>query len=158
MNIELATLKDAKELSFLKKEIWNTTYRGIYDDEVIDNYDYFAREEKLKKLIMDDTQEVYICKDNSSIIGYMIIGAPLHESLPGYELTINDLGIDIRYRGRGIGRKFLDIAKSKNKKLFNCCNYYNLNAQRFYEKMGGKIVKTDLDDNKRYCQVYYVYD
>ena len=38
-----------------------TTYRGIYDDEVIDNYDYIQREEKFNNLIEDDDQEVYVC-------------------------------------------------------------------------------------------------
>jgi len=58
----------------------------------------------------------------------------------------------------GLGKKFFDIIKSKNKKLFNCCNYYNSNARNFYERMGGKIVKTDMSEDKLYCQVYYVYD
>ena len=158
MEFVLADINECKELSYLKREIWNTTYRGIYDDSDIDNYDYVAREEKFKKLILDANQEVYVCKDNNKIIGYMVIGSPLHESLEGYELTINDLGVDINYRGKGIGKKFLQIAKSKNKKLFNCCNYYNENARKFYEKMGGTIVKTCLDENnKKYSQVYYVY-
>lgn len=158
MEIILANVKDAKILSYLKKEVWETTYRGIYDDSDIDNYDYDKREDKFKGLILNENQEVYVCKDNGKIIGYMVLGVPLHEALEGYELTINDLGIAKEYRGQGIGRMFMDIAKSKNKKLFNCCNYYNKNAQMFYEKMGGMIVKTSIDkDNKKYSQVYYVY-
>ena len=96
----------------------------LYDDSDIDNYDYEKRKEKFEKLILNEDQEVYVCKDNNKIIGYMVLGAPLHGSLDGYDLTINDLGIDKNYRGQGIGRMFIDIAKSKNKKLFNCCNYY----------------------------------
>lgn len=157
MEFRLANISEAKELSYLKKNIWETTYRGIYDDEVIDNYDYIKREEKFYKLICDDSQDVYVCLLDNKIIGYMVLGAPLHGKLEGYELTINDLGIDKQYRGMGLGKKFLDIAKSKNKKLFNCCNYYNTNARRFYEKNGGKIVKTDMSDDKQNFQVYYVY-
>lgn len=158
MQIVLASIIDSKELSYLKKQVWETTYRGIYEDSKIDNYDYVKREEKFKNLINSDNQEVYVCKDNNKIIGYMVVGEPLHGKLEGYNLTINDLGIESSYRGQGIGRMFIDIAKSKNKKLFNCCNYYNDKARRFYEKMGGKIVKEEMDDNdKSYCQVYYVY-
>lgn len=158
MEIRLANRSESKELSYLKKEIWETTYRGIYEDEVIDNYDYVKREEKFNDLISDDNQEVYVCLEDEKIVGYMILGNPLHGNLEGYDLTINDLGIDKQYRGKGLGKTFIDIAKSKNKKLFNCCNYYNVNARKFYEKMGGKIVKTDMSENKQYCQVYYVYD
>jgi hypothetical protein len=39
-NIRLATESDCMELSKLKHKIWNTTYRGIYPDEKIDNFDY----------------------------------------------------------------------------------------------------------------------
>ena len=158
MDFRLANISDSKKLSYLKKEVWETTYRGIYDDEVIDSYDYLKREEKFNRLINDPNQEVYVCLIDNEIVGYMVLGDPLHESLEGYDLTINDLGIAYSYRGKGIGRKFLEIAKSKNKKLFNCCNYYNKNSQKFYEKLNGKIVKTTLEDNKQYCQVYYVYD
>lgn len=158
MEIRLATKSDSKELSYLKKEVWETTYRGIYDDEVIDNYDYLKREEKFNNLIDDNNQEVYVCVVDSKIVGYIVIGEPLHGELDGYDFIINDLGIDKNYRRMGIGKKFFDIAKSKNRKLFNCCNYYNSNARRFYDKMGGKIVKTDMSEDKRYCQVYYVYD
>ena len=158
MQIVLANIKDAKSLSCLKKEIWDTTYRGIYDDSLIDNYDYKQREEKFKKLILDNNQEVYVCKNNNKIIGYMVIGIPLHDSLEGYELAINDFGIDSKYRRQGIGKMFMDLAKGKNKKLFNCCNYYNKKAQSFYQKMGGTIVKTSVDEkDKRKSQVYYVY-
>lgn len=158
MEIRLANRNEAKELSYLKKAIWETTYRGIYPDEVIDNYDYKKREEKFMYLISDDNQEVYVCEIDGKIIGYMVIGEPLHGKLEGYELTINDLGIDKQYRGMGIGKSFLNIAKSKNKKLFNCCNYYNENARKFYEKNNGVIVKKEMSEDKRHCQVYYVYD
>ena len=117
MQIVLANVKDAKALSYLKKEIWETTYRGIYEDSHIDNYNYDKREEKFKKLIADTTQEVFVCKDNNKIVGYMVLGDPLHEALEGYELCINDLGIDINYRGQGIGKMFVDIAKGKNKRF-----------------------------------------
>ena len=158
MKFILANKKHSKELSYLKKEVWETTYRGIYPDEVIDNYDYVKREEKFNSLIDDNNQEVYICMIDEKIVGYMVLGSPLHGTLEGYDLTINDLGINKNYRGKGIGKQFIEIAKSKNKKLFNCCNYYNENARKFYEIMGATIVKSEMSDDKQYCQVYYVYD
>lgn len=159
MEIVLANIDDSKELSYLKKRVWETTYRGIYSDEKIDNYDYLKREEKFKTLITSNNQQVYVCKDNRKIIGYIVIGEPLHEKLEGYPIAINDLGIDENYRGQGIGRMFFEIVKSKNIKFFNCCNYYNYKAQKFYEKMGGRVVRTDLDEtSKEFSLLYYVYD
>lgn len=159
MQIVLANLKNARPLSYLKKDVWEDTYRGIYEDYEIDNYDYKERENKFKKLILSEEQEVYVCKDRNKIVGYMVIGKPLHEGIAGYDLCINDLGIRKDYQGKGIGKNFIEIAKSENKKLFNCCNYYNDKARGFYEKMGAKIVKVSLDENsKRNSQVYYVYE
>lgn len=158
MEFMLASEKDAKELSYLKKEVWENTYRGIYDDNKIDNYDYLRREEKFKRLINDDEQEVYVCKDDNKIVGYMVLGKSLHEGLDGYDLTINDLGVASSYQRKGIGKNFIDIAKSKNKKLFNCCNFYNKKAQVFYEKMGAKVAKVEINDScKAASQIYYVY-
>lgn len=158
MEIRMAIENDSKDLSILKKKIWETTYRGIYDDEIIDNYDYYKREEKFKRLILDNTQEVYVCLIDKKIVGYMILGESLHERLEGYDLTINDLGVLSEYQGMGIGKKFVEIAKSKKQKLFNCCNYYNDNAKKFYKKMGGTIIKTEIKETKAESQVYYVYD
>ena len=31
------------------------------------------------------------------------------------------------------------------------CNYYNKNAQMFYSRMGGKVVKTEIDENDKRC-------
>ena len=58
MEIVLASSEDSKTLSYLKKEIWETTYRGIYEDNVIDGYNYEEREKKFLKLIHDCNQEV----------------------------------------------------------------------------------------------------
>ena len=67
MQIVLANLKDARTLSCLKKEVWEDTYRGIYEDNEIDNYDYKERENKFKKLILSRNQEVYVCKDRNKM-------------------------------------------------------------------------------------------
>ena len=38
--IRLAKEEDCNALSKLKHDVWNETYRGIYDDNKIDNFDY----------------------------------------------------------------------------------------------------------------------
>ena len=47
--IRLATAKDSVELSRLKQHVWNETYRGIYSDEKIDNYDFEKNREKYQR-------------------------------------------------------------------------------------------------------------
>ena len=55
--IRLATEKDCVELSKLKQRVWNETYRGIYSDEKIDNYDF---KNVLKRIIGIDKIDI-IC-------------------------------------------------------------------------------------------------
>ena len=43
--IRLAELNDVEKLAKVKKEIWESNLRGVYNDEVIDNFDY-EKEEK----------------------------------------------------------------------------------------------------------------
>ena len=49
--IRKANYSDCQKLSLLKREIWETTYRGIYPDEKINNYNYAENEIKFKKII-----------------------------------------------------------------------------------------------------------
>ena len=49
--IRKANYSDCQNLSLLKREIWETTYRGIYPDEKINNYNYAENEIKFKKII-----------------------------------------------------------------------------------------------------------
>ncbi len=37
--IRRAEFNECPELAKIKGEVWNTTYRGIYADEALDNYD-----------------------------------------------------------------------------------------------------------------------
>ena len=49
-----ATPEDAPLLAATRPKVWATTYRGIYSDEMIDNYDlsyYTARDRKRMAII-----------------------------------------------------------------------------------------------------------
>lgn len=149
---------NCRELSKIKKSIYEDTYRGIYSDEKIDNFSIEKTMQKYKNYIVSNEQDVYICKDNNIIVGFMVIGKPIHGTLDNYEVCINDLGVIKEYRRKGIGKMFFEFIKNNYDNYYNCCNYYNENGKKFYEKMGGKIVKIEKDSNKEYYQVYYVYD
>ena len=45
--IRKAKSSDCFDLSLLKREIWETTYRGIYPDSKIDNYNYQENEKTI---------------------------------------------------------------------------------------------------------------
>lgn len=161
-NIRLATENDCHELSKLKYNIWNTTYRGIYSDEKIDNFDFEKNKNKFINIVNDPEIELYVVEHDGKLIGYMDYGVPCRP-FENYKQEIGLLYISKEYQGAGIGRKLFNIAYNKIKEngygeFFVSCNKYNIPAQKFYEKMGGKIISIGEDNkDKSIPQVRFLY-
>lgn len=164
MNIEIrkAKLEDCEELSYLKREIWETTYRGIYPDEKFDSYNYVENAHKFENIILSNDIFLYVASDNGKLVGYVAFGSPLRP-FRDYSKEIVLLYIKKEYQGVGIGKKLFNLGYEYIKslgetKFLISCNKYNLPAQGFYEKMGGKKVYIDDDmDNKSIPQIKYEY-
>lgn len=160
--IRKALYSDCKNLSLLKREIWETTYRGIYPDEKIDNYDYIKNEEKFKAFINNPNQELYVATIDNEIIGYIEFGTPFRP-FEDYKQEIGLFYIKQDYQRHGLGKKLFNLAYSYIKntgvnKFFISCHKYNINAQNFYKKMGGQIIKIDDDSaNDGVPQVKFEY-
>lgn len=159
----LANIEDCKKLSLLKREVWETTYRGIYPDSKIDNYDFSKQEEKFKNIILDNTKTLYVVELNNKLIAYIEFGTPLRP-YKDYSQEIGLFYILKDYQNQGLGRNLFNIAYNEIKKngatnFFISCHKYNLNAKIFYEKMGGTLVDIDEDNENGNCpQVKFHYD
>lgn len=160
--IRKALYSDCFDLSLLKREIWETTYRGIYPDEKIDNYDYQKNEERFKSFINNPNQQLYVVTNDNNIIGYIEFGKP-YRPFRDYTQEIGLFYIKKDYQRHGLGTKLFDLASQHIKfngadKFFISCHKYNLDAQKFYKKMGGKIVHIDNDSaNDGLPQVKFEY-
>lgn len=165
MEIRKANLADVKNIAIVKQKVWDTTYRGIYDDELIDNFNYEHEEDTLVKIINNPTDSVYVLvNDEKSIVGFMTIGTPYHP-FRDYEQELGMLYILKDYQNKGYGKKLLEVALHDVKsngynRMLVSCNKYNTASIEFYKHMGGKIIHEDADDlaNKRYVQVKFHYD
>ena len=158
MNIVLRNAKreDCKELSNIKHKVWLTTYRGIYDDSDLDNYDYLKHENKF----ISKLDELYVIESDDTLIGYFSFGVPRHNYLD-YTHCINSLYILEGYKGKGIGRRvfeFIDnYCKNNNiSKYFTNCNKYNTNALGFYLKMGGVVTLLEDTNEDKAAHQYYI--
>ena len=69
----LAELKDCYKLSKLKKEVWCSTYRGIYSNEDLDNYDYKYHEDKFAKKISSGEQVYLIINEEKLMNVYNVM-------------------------------------------------------------------------------------
>lgn len=161
--IRLAKREESKELSRLKRVVWEETYRGIYPDEKLDNYDYDEHEKKFERIIDNPDVRLYVVSDNGRLVGYMDYGVPFRKFLD-YEQEIGLLYLKKECKGKGIGRELFNLGYNgiKNNgynRFFISCNKYNVNALKFYEKMGGRVVHIDddNDEDKSIVQVKFEY-
>ena len=143
MEIRIATDEDCRSLAILKRMVWETTYRGIYPDEKLDKYDIDLNENKFKNMIKQKSQKLFVVLNGSEIIGYMSCGK-IMRAFDKYTHDIGLLYLTKEYQGKGIGLDLFQFAKMELKnqgvtEFIVSCNKYNLPAQQFYKKMGGKI-------------------
>ena len=159
MNITFtaAAEADADRIAGLRREIWATTYRGIYPDALIDDYDREAHRRKDLIRIRDRANRVFLIRDGEQPIGYFSyrVGETLH---------ITSLYLLAAYQRHGIGAKVMRhvraVCREQGFDRFTCnCNAHNLPAQTFYERMGGEAVGTDVGhENPREDQITYRFD
>ncbi|WP_099466594.1 GNAT family N-acetyltransferase [Konateibacter massiliensis] len=145
----LAKRDDRYLLAMLKKEVWNTTYRGIYPDEKINSYDILRNSLKFEEIINNPNINLYVAADNEQIVGYMSCGEPCRP-FRNFKQEIGLLYLLKEYQRKGIGRTLFtigkDIIKSNgNDEFFISVNKYNIDALNFYVSMGGKIIHIDED-------------
>lgn len=141
---------------------WKKEYKGIIDDEILNNLN---KQEKIKKWRKNYNKgNVIVAEKNGTILGYC-----RYDDSAVYENTDIDseiiaLYVDCDKLGNGIGRKLVeyvkDDLKNKNKtKMVIWCLEKNLNARKFYEKVGGNLISDQKyfeKEGKKYKEVGYV--
>lgn len=144
----LADEDTVKNISELRYEIWDTTYRGIYSDERIDNYDYEEHRRRDLQRIQDVSYHVYLIVDIDEPIGYFTFTTT-------ETVYIQSLYIRQEYQHQGIGKRAFMLIREHCRThgfdKFTCnCNSHNFSAQRFYRSMGGTIIKRNEGHDDKY--------
>ncbi len=155
LRFQKAEEKDADILVCLRKRIWLSTYRGIYPDELLDEYDaeYHKRRDLMR--IRDTHYHVYLIVKEKPI-GYFYFE---HKQT----LHIQSLYILKEHQREGIGTRVFSFIREycriNGLKEFTCnCNEHNLSARGFYEHLGGKIIRIETGhENKREDQITYLF-
>ncbi len=144
----LADEDGAKTISELRHEIWCTTYRGIYSDERIDNYDYEEHRQRDLQRIRGTSYRVYLIVNDGEPIGYLYFS--IFETV-----NIKSLYIRQEYQRQGIGKQAFaligEYCRAHGFKKFTCnCNSHNYSAQDFYRSIGGTVIKRNEGHNDKY--------
>ena len=112
--IRFATKDDCDELSRLKQQVWDETYRGIYDDSKIDNFDFEKNSAKFLNTVNNPDIELYVVEDNNRLVGYMDCGVPFRP-YKNYKQEIGLLYLLKEYQKMGIGKALFNLAYNRIK-------------------------------------------
>lgn len=146
----------AEIIADLRREIWLTTYRGIYSDERIDNYDREGHLLRDLERIRDSAYHVYLITDitDKYPIGFFTFRA-------AETVYIRSLYIRTEYQHRGIGKQAFGLireyCRANGYDRFTCnCNFHNYPAQGFYRAMGGEVIGQSAGhEDKYYDQITF---
>ncbi len=143
MNAEITPVKpeEAQELSELRRRVWLTTYRGIFPDHMIDQFDHTFHNERDRMRIESDQYAVYFIMEGTEKIGYLIL--QLKDPL-----RLMSLYILKEHQHKGIGSHIFAFVRGycRDRAIARFtldCHPDNSGALAFYAKMGGVITQRD---------------
>ena len=164
--IRTATINDAEKVAKIKIEGWQTAYRGIIDDEFLDNMNLNEEIEKRKNNI-ENGVDIIVAELNNEVIGFCLYRDYIKdpENYPNANCEISSLYVKSSLKRKGIGTKLMQyvIQKLQNQgktQMILGCLKGNYPSRAFYEKMGGKVLKTEkiTFGNKEYEEIIYEFD
>lgn len=163
-NFRRATENDAPLLACLREKVWKETYKDIYPQEMLDSFDRTQHEKRFHSQITAPDTLVYIVEFDGIPVGYFSFGRPRNKEARPKDLTLHSLYLQSSHQGRGIGKRIFRFIRKYGEdhgltKLFCSCNAHNLGALAFYQKMGGKILFSDVGhENPSEDSIYLEFD
>jgi len=147
MRIREASLEDAPSIATVTVDTWKTAYRGIIDDNYLDNLSYKDREEGWKEFPFHNSF-VYVAEDeHNNIVGFAAAG-PERDSNPVYAGELYAIYIYQSHQNKGIGSMlFRSVVKRFEESGVNSLLVWVLSDspyRRFYERQGGLPLETKL--------------
>jgi len=102
----------------------------------------------IKQILRDKNCNCLVIEDSKRIIGF---GALVLNMVPcrGYVAKIEDIVVDEKYRGQGLGKKMMqeliEIAKKKKLKIVNLTSRpERVGARKLYKSLGFKLLETNV--------------
>lgn len=142
VTIRKASMEDAPLITKTRRLVWEQTYRGIYPDHKLDDYDFAFYMNRDKTLLESPEQHFYLFMDQDDCVGYFSYGPSNYGPYKDFDLCLNSLYLLNGYKGKGFGRMAItqlrNFAAEQGIGRFFCgCNVHNVKAQGFYRHMGG---------------------
>ena len=134
--------EDLRAVAEIGISSWKTEYRGIIDDEYLDN---LSIEENYQKILNNYTENKFIVAElNNEIVAFCRYrpGNYYKNKYPDIDCEISVLYVKTEYKGNGIGKKLVNYVINEFKeegftKMIVWCLKENYSSRVFYEKIGG---------------------
>lgn len=163
MHIREKTIDDIRNFTIFINKVWDETYRGIVDDDFIDNMNNNIEERVIRQTenFYESGTYSYLLIDDNEIIGYVSVGKSRDEDYP-LSGELFSLYLLKKYHGKGYGKMLFDFGLNKLKEfgykdfIIGCLDKNKTND--FYKHMGGYLYK-QVDKNignKAYKENYYI--
>ena len=145
-NVEKSKKEDCKAIAEFVTRTWNETYRGIVNDEFLDNLENTEEKRYINAINNFDEKfnMQYIIKKDNKIIAYLKLSKIKDDEYKEY-IELQSLYVLKEYQKNGIGKELIQKAFNEAKKagykkmIIGCLEENKSNG--FYKKMGGKFIK-----------------
>ena len=147
MTLRTATAADARAIAVLHADSWQRTYRGMMSDAYLDGacLDDRLRVWRERFAAPPANQVVVLADGNDGLDGFV---CAYIDDDPRWGSLIDNLHVRHTARKRGLGRLLMREAAARCEAVLPGGALYlyvlqaNLNAQRFYDRLGGVNVET----------------
>lgn len=170
--VRAASIEDAEETTFVHVKAWQESYKGIVDQDYLDNISYEKRLAWRKKIIQENFGLQLVATFKGKVIGFCdsnSTGFSTNRAMSEKQNQKRDEKGEIyglylleKHQGKGIGKELLrqSLKWLREKELSPIIVWAlkdNQKARAFYESQGGKVVDEIQIEigNKSYFEVGY---
>ena len=162
--IRKATIKDIPVISMIKVKGWQTAYKGMIDDDYLNNMNINRTIEKNTKSF--DRYPFVVAESNNEIIGFCGFDYGNIEDLDdNCDCELRGIYVRPDLKRNGIGKKLIRYVmnlflRADKRKMILWCLKENIPSRKFYETMGGKesSTKTSKFGEKEYEIISYIFE
>lgn len=139
--IRYADIEDARILGEIHSQSWKVAYKGIVPDEILNNITIEKRQKYFEKALTEGWEEDAIIFMDNKAVGLICIGKCRDEDKEDSSGEIWGIYLLPEYWNMGIGSELInwglgELKKRNYDKAILWVLEDNLNARKFYEKIG----------------------
>lgn len=145
--IREAVVADAEGIARVHVASWQTTYQGIVSAGFLASMSAEGRIPKWQQILetLGERAFVFVAEDDGKIIGF-VNGMDERENNPQYTGEVGGIYLLKEAQRQGTGRKLIqtaarELARRGHASLLLWVLKDNLPARKFYETLGGKILR-----------------